>query len=100
MKRILIVGCGDIALRTIPLLTGRYRVYALVRNPAYCADLRRLGAVPVIGDLDDRASLAHIAGLAVAVLHFAPPPVNGVSMMDTRTRNLLSALSLGTKPER
>ena len=91
MKRILIVGCGDIALRTIPLLTGRYRVYALVRNPAYCADLRRLGAVPVIGDLDDRVSLARIAGLADKVLHFSPPPVTGVT--DNRTRNLLSVLS-------
>jgi nucleoside-diphosphate-sugar epimerase len=91
MKRILIVGCGDVALRTIPLLTGRYRVYALVRNPAYCAKLRKMGATPVIGDLDNRASLARIAGLADAVLHFAPPSSTGDS--DIRTRNLLSCLS-------
>jgi nucleoside-diphosphate-sugar epimerase len=91
MKRILIVGCGDVALRSIPLLTERYRVYALVRNPAYCAKLREMGVTPVIGDLDNRASLARIAGLADAVLHFAPPSSTGDA--DMRTRNLLSCLS-------
>lgn len=95
MKRILIVGCGDIALRTIPLLTGRYRVYALVRNPDYCEKLRKWGAIPVIGDLDNRASLSRISGLADAVLHFAPPSSTGDT--DTRTRNLLGALSTATK---
>ncbi len=98
MKRILIVGCGDVAQRAIPLLTKHYRVYALVRNPAYCAGLRRLGAVPIVGDLDDRASLARIKGLADAVLHFAPPVSTGDS--DTRTRNLLGALSQGRLPSR
>jgi len=98
MKRILIVGCGDVALRTIPLLTERYRVYALVRNPAYCAKLRKMGVTPVIGDLDNRASLARIAGLADAVLHFAPPSSTGDA--DMRTRNLLGVLLQGTSPER
>jgi nucleoside-diphosphate-sugar epimerase len=98
MKRILIVGCGDVALRTIPLLTERYRVYALVRNPACCAKLRKMGVTPVIGDLDNRASLARIAGLADAVLHFAPPSSTGDA--DMRTRNLLGVLLQGTSPER
>ena len=96
MKRILIVGCGDIARRTLPGLVQRYRVYALVRNPENCAGLRNLGAIPIIGDLDDRTSLARLSGLADAVLHFAPPPVNGDT--DTRTRNLLSVLSQGALP--
>jgi nucleoside-diphosphate-sugar epimerase len=91
MRRLLIVGCGDVARRAIPQLTRRYRVYALVRNPAHCAILRAAGVVPIMGDLDDRASLARIAGLADTVLHFAPPPNAGIR--DTRTRNLLSALS-------
>ena len=98
MRRILIAGTGDVALRTIPLLTKHYRVYALVRNPAYCEKLRKLGVTPVLGDLDDRASLRRLAGLADTVLHFAPPPVSGAT--DTRTRNLLSALSQGPFPER
>src|SRR4030067_1966479 len=73
MKSVLIVGSGDVALRAISLLTRRYRVFALVRNPACQARLRASGVVPILGDLDDRASLARIAGLADAVLHFAPP---------------------------
>ena len=93
MRRLLIIGSGDVALRTIPLLKKGYRVFALVRDPAKRAALRALGAIPLPGDLDDRASLSRIAGLADAVLHFAPPPNNGV--LDTRTRNLLSALSQG-----
>lgn len=98
MKRILIVGSGDIALRTIPLLVRRYRVYALVRNPEHRAGLRKLGAVPVLGDLDNRATLDRIAGLADAVLHFAPPPATGSA--DIRTRNLLGALSRAMPPAR
>ena len=58
MKRLLIIGCGDVAMRAIPLLTRRYRVFALVRNPAYGEKLRALGVLPIFGDLDDRASPA------------------------------------------
>ena len=115
MRSILIVGCGDVALRAIPLLKRGYRVFALVRNAASCARLRALGVVPILGDLDDRASLARIAGLADAVLHFAPPSSTpplvrggwegfggqgGFVFRDTRTRNLLSTLSQGKLPKR
>jgi nucleoside-diphosphate-sugar epimerase len=93
MRRLLIIGCGDVALRAIPILKQGYQVFALVRNAAYFARLRAMGVVPLKGDLDDRASLARIAGLADAVLHLAPPPNSGVH--DTRTRNLLSDLSQG-----
>lgn len=98
MKRLLIIGCGDVAMRTIPLLVRRYRVFALLRNAAYSPALRALGIMPLQGDLDDRASLARIAGMADAVLHFAPP--RNIGTHDTRTRNLLSALSRGTLPQR
>lgn len=98
MRRLLIVGCGDVALRALPLLLPHYRVYALLRDPARHAKWRAKGAIPLAGDLDDRASLARIAGLADAVLHFAPPAAGGTS--DTRTRNLLAALSQGKLPQR
>jgi nucleoside-diphosphate-sugar epimerase len=97
MRRLLIIGCGDVALRTIPLLRGHYRLYALIRNPAHCAKLRELGVTPVMADLDNRISLARIAGLAEVVLHFAPPAPQ--SPTDTRTRHLLAALSAGTLPK-
>jgi len=98
MNRLLIIGAGDVALRTIPLLHNRFKLYALIRNPAYRERLRGLKVTPVLGDLDDRASLSRIAGLADAVLHFAPPPAQGKG--DPRTRNLLAALSRGTLPQR
>lgn len=85
-------------MRAIPLLINRYQVFALIRNPAYLEKLRSLGVLPVSGDLDNRTSLARIAGLADAVLHFAPPANSGAC--DTRTRSLLSALSRGTPPRR
>ncbi len=91
MRRLLIAGCGDIALRTLPLLLPRYRVFALLRNPARHAQWRVLGAIPLAGDLDDRHSLARIAGRFDTVLHLAPPPNSGKT--DTRTRNLLAALA-------
>jgi nucleoside-diphosphate-sugar epimerase len=97
MRRLLIIGCGDIALRTIPLLCGHYRLYALIRNPTYSAKLRGLGVIPVIADLDNRTSLVRITGLVDVVLHFAPPAPQ--SPTDTRTCHLLAALSAGTLPK-
>lgn len=92
MKRVLIVGCGDVARRALPWLTARFRVYALVRRAEVAAAVRAAGAVPVAGDLDDLRSLARIAGIADYVFHFAPPP-DGTST-DPRTARLLAALSL------
>ncbi len=117
MKRILITGCGDIAMRVAPLLQGHYRMFGLVRRAERFAELRATGIIPVPGDLDDMWSLSRIAGLADTVLHFAPPAVgslrnNGVSTGvplagasnngtgDPRTRNLLAALSRSTPPKR
>jgi len=97
MKRILIVGCGDIAMRVAPLLSSHYRLFGLLRNTARFAELRAAGITPLPGDLDNALSLRRLAGLAHTVLHFAPPPNTGEC--DTRTRNLLAVLSRGTLPE-
>lgn len=99
MNRILIVGCGDIAMRVASLLQrkpGRYRLLGLIRNPTRSSLLRNAGITPVPGNLDSRISLNRLAGLAHTVLHFAPP--SGEAKSDTRTRNLLSALSHRTLP--
>lgn len=92
-SRILIVGSGDIARRSIPRLARRATVFALCRRPEAAAGLRALGAIPVPGDLDRPGSLARLAGLADAVLHFAPPPPEGEA--DRRTAHLLAALARG-----
>jgi nucleoside-diphosphate-sugar epimerase len=88
---VLIVGCGDVGLRVLRLLRGRCRVLALTSSPERVDRLRAAGAVPLVGDLDDPASLGRLAGLADAVLHLAPPQTAGPT--DRRTAALLAALA-------
>ncbi len=89
--RLLIIGCGDVGLRVLKLLAGRWRVFALTSSPARALELRQAGAVPLVGNLDDGATLARLAGLADRVLHLAPPAREGDT--DERTRHLLAALA-------
>lgn len=88
--RILLIGCGDIALRAAELLRGRARLVGLTRNATDVARLRERGIAPIVGDLDQPRTLARLASLADAVLHTAPPPGEGRD--DPRTRNLIAAL--------
>ena len=88
MRRLLIVGCGDVVRRVLPELVRRWRVYALVREPE--EELRALGVLQIRGDLDQPATLGRLAGLAHAVLHSAPPASAG--NVDIRTRRLIAAL--------
>lgn len=85
-------------MRVAQLLLSRYRLFGLLRNASRISELRRCGITPVLGDLDIRRSLSRIGGLADTVLHFAPPPNSGE--VDTRTRNLLAAVSHGCYPRR
>ncbi len=89
--RVLIVGCGDVGLRTAKALLPRCRVLALTSQVERVPMLRAAGLVPLLGNLDDPRSLARLAGLAGRVLHLAPPPGQGHD--DPRTRHLLQALS-------
>lgn len=110
MKRrptLLIVGCGDVGLRVLRVLRERgltgpgrhgWRVLALSSSPQRAPLLRAAGAVPVPGNLDEEASLRRLAGLADAVLHLAPPPLQG--RRDPRTAHLLQALSRRMPPSR
>jgi nucleoside-diphosphate-sugar epimerase len=91
--RLLIVGCGDVGLRVLRLLRGRWQVMALTSSPQRIAALRAAGAVPLLGDLDRPATLARLACGADAVLHLAPPPASGTG--DPRTLALLRALARG-----
>ncbi len=91
---LLIVGCGDIGMRVLRLLAGRYRVLVLSSSPQRFQMLRDAGALPLPGDLDKPATLSRLGGLADVVLHLAPPPAQGVE--DLRTRHLLQAL--GRRP--
>lgn len=90
LPRVLIIGCGDVGLRLLPLLRGRYRVFALTSNPERCASLRAAGAIPVVADLDRPESLFRLARLAQIVVHLAPPQSDGA--LDLRTRRLAAIL--------
>jgi nucleoside-diphosphate-sugar epimerase len=104
MKRrptLLIVGCGDVGLRVLRELRRRgnpWRVLALTSQVSRVQELREAGALALIGNLDDPASLGRLGGLADAVLHLAPPPMQGQS--DPRTLRLLQALSRRAAPGR
>ncbi|MDP4300971.1 SDR family oxidoreductase [Leptothrix discophora] len=100
-SRLLIVGCGDVGLRVARL--GRHgdagpRLYALTSQAARRDELRGLGITPLIGNLDEPASLRRLAALAPRVLHLAPPPGQGDG--DPRTLALLRALSRSTIVQR
>jgi len=89
--RVLLIGCGDVALRTALLLRGRVRLFGLIRRPADEPKLRAHGIVPLVGDLDDYTTLGRLRTAPFAVLHFAPPPSEGRD--DPRTQKLIAALA-------
>ena len=92
----LIVGFGDVGVRAARLLTPRVRVLALVREAVRAGTLRAQGVTPLLGDLDDAASLRRLAGIATRVIHLAPPPAEGEG--DPRSAALLRALARRTAP--
>lgn len=88
--RLLMLGCGDIGMRMLPLLRSQFRVFAVTSNSARCAELRVAGATPIVANLDEPASLARLAGLAKLIVHLAPPQSTGET--DRRTRHLAAIL--------
>jgi nucleoside-diphosphate-sugar epimerase len=106
-ERVLIVGCGDVGVRAARQLraegaAARPRLLALTSSPARGPVLRAAGITPLVGNLDDAASLRRLAGLATRVLHLAPPPSEGAGgdgwWRDPRTVALARILRLRTRP--
>ncbi len=103
-QRVLIVGCGDVGLRTAGQLgapqSQRVRLMALTSSPERVRLLRACGITPLLGNLDDAHSLKRLSGLAHRVIHLAPPPTDrrGESERDPRSQNLVRALRLRTPP--
>jgi len=102
--RVLIVGCGDVGLRAVRQLQGpRVRVLALTTSAERAPALRALGITPLLGNLDQPASLRRLAGLATRVMHLAPPPGQGEGRADwwrdPRTLALARALRLRSLPD-
>jgi len=91
MKRIFIVGCGDIGRRVARLWQARgATVSALARSEASAAALHAAGIEPLAGDLDRPATLLAPPEPAL-VYYFAPPPAQGVE--DPRMTAFLAALA-------
>lgn len=93
--RLLVIGCGDVGMRLLPLVRERFRVFALTSDPGRRGELRAAGAIPIVANLDDRKSLRRLAGLARDVVHLAPPQPNG--QLDRRTRNVADILPEGAR---
>lgn len=91
--RLLIVGCGDVGMRVLRRVPAGWQVFALTSSPERREVLRAAGATPLLGNLDDPASLRRLTGLATHVLHLAPPLSSGAQ--DLRTRALVQALQRG-----
>lgn len=99
-ERVLIIGCGDVGLRTAQSLAKGLRVMALTSTPSRATELRQRGIVPLLGNLDQPATLRRLSGLANRVLHLAPPPSSDLLdwRRDPRTLALLRALAMRSAP--
>lgn len=95
LPRVLILGCGDVGLRLVPLLLPHYRVLAVTSNPERRAELRAAGAIPIVADLDAPLTLGRLARLAPTIVHLAPPQSEG--SIDRRSRNLAAILPEGAR---
>jgi len=95
MKKILIVGFGDVAARLAKHYAGQAGFIGMIRHADRAAELRALGVTPFVADLDDPKSLRRLPRVD-GVLHFAPPPSEGQT--DLRTKHLLHALTRHGKP--
>ena len=96
--RVLIVGCGDVGQRVLPLLRTRAQVLIMTRHQDALAAWRARGVRPLVGDLDHVASLQRLAGVATHVMYLAPPAATEGVLVDTRMRHWLQALRRRTTP--
>ncbi len=86
LPRVVILGCGDVGMRLLPLLRKRFRVFAVTSQPGRQPALRAAGAIPIVANLDEPQTLARLARLATLFIHLAPPQSEGT--VDRRTRCL------------
>ena len=96
MKKILIVGFGDVAERLARQYAGQAQFTGVIRRPERAGELRALGVRPYVGDLDAPATLARLPRFD-GVFHLAPPPTDGPT--DPRTTQLLRVLTRVGKPD-
>jgi nucleoside-diphosphate-sugar epimerase len=96
--RLLIIGCGDVGQRMLPILVKSHKVYVLTSQTEKLPLFRQAGAHPLFGNLDDQSTLHRLSQIADTVIHLAPPNPNGTT--DLRTKSLIQALSKGRRVRR
>lgn len=101
-ERLLIIGCGDVGQRMARLANRQRgpRLLALTSDVQRVSALRAQGITPLLGNLDNAASIARLSGLSSRVVHLAPPPSDGLAdwRLDTRTRSLVQVLARRSAP--
>lgn len=90
IRRLLLLGCGNIGMRFISLVYKRFCVIAVTRNAKKCIELRAMGVIPIIADFDKPATLKRLAHLASIIVYLIPPQSHG--MQDHRIHNLIAIL--------
>lgn len=99
-QRVLIIGCGDIGQRVARNLSPRVKLMALTSSPEKIPALRSAHITPLLGNLDQPASLRRLAGLATRVLYLAPPPGhNPIWRNDPRAQAMMRTLRLRSLPQ-
>jgi len=98
LPRILIIGCGDVGQRMLPILVKSFKVFVLTSQSEKFHLFRQAGAIPILGNLDDQQTLSRLSQIAATVIHLAPPNPSGVE--DLRTKALIQVLSKGGRVQR
>lgn len=90
-RSVLIIGCGDIGLRTAALFTARdIEVHGAARTQDSLDAMQQQGITPHIADLDMPETLASLPVRDTLLYYFAPPARHGTE--DTRMHNFLASL--------
>jgi uncharacterized protein YbjT (DUF2867 family) len=86
MDILVVGGHGQVALRLLKLLSGQgHTARGLIRKPDQAADLTTVGAVPVLGDLENDRSLdSYVKGADAVVFAAGAGPGSG----DARKRTV------------
>ena len=99
MRKLLIVGYGDIGKRFAARYASQFSFSAICRTKIDDSSSRVRPVNWLNVDLDAPNTLRRLAGLSDDVIYLAPPNPNGLS--DKRVRNFLGSISAGNRiPQR
>lgn len=101
MKKIIIIGCGDIGLRVARRFNKPgYMISGLIRNQLQLNNLRIENITPILYDLDSPSKpLPSELCIRDAILYYFAPPDNQGNT-DTRFKAFVSAIDMDKLPDR